>query len=218
MRNRRENEWTLWLPAVVSRLWHRKEEATADTQNPVCCICLKGMNLHPSHGTHLGLEPTHTPKARAEMAVLSVVHGQTGGSFNPSLSPGLSTPLCTHPWSSWLRSGLVGRTPQEHVLRLGVRVLEACQSNRPRAGLRPGPRGKLWSISVATGLVLVLAWEPAHCTLPSSAGVGVFRGNHGNAFVSQAEPRLCLCVCLTSPGVQGFLQVPVYVGSAVLLS
>ena len=124
------------------------------------------------------------------MAVLSVVHGQTGGSFNPSLSPGLSTPLCTHPWSSWLRSGLVGRTPQEHVLRLGVRVLEACQSNRPRAGLRPGPRGKLWSISVATGLVLVLAWEPAHCTLPSSAGVGVFRGNHGNAFVSQAEPRL----------------------------
>ena len=126
---------------------------------------------HPRHGTHLGLEPTPTPKARAEMALLSVVHGQTRGSFNPSLSPGLSAPLCTHLWSSWLRGGLVGRTPQGHVLRLGVRVLEACQSNRPFVGLRPGPRGKLRSISVATGLVLVLAWEPAHCTLPSPAGV-----------------------------------------------
>lgn len=82
----------------------------------------------------------------------------------------------------------MGRTPQEHVLCLGVRVLEACQSNRPCAGLRPGPRGN--SMEHLRGnrpLHPCLAWEPAHCTLPSSAGVGFFRGNHGNAFVSQAE-------------------------------
>lgn len=46
------------------------------------------------------------------------------------------------------------------------------------------------SISVATGLVLVLAWGPALHTLPSPAGVGFFMGNHGNTFVSEAWPHL----------------------------
>lgn len=46
------------------------------------------------------------------------------------------------------------------------------------------------SISVAAGLVLVLAWGPALHNLPSPAGVGFFMGNHGNIFVSEAWPHL----------------------------
>lgn len=46
------------------------------------------------------------------------------------------------------------------------------------------------SISVATSLILVLAWGPALHTLPSPARVGFLAGNHGNAFVSEAWPCL----------------------------
>lgn len=67
-----------------------------------------------------------------------------------------------------------------------------------------GLQGKLqaspWQLALS---LFGLGGRHALHTLPSPAAVGFFKGNHGNTFVSEAQPRLPL-VSLSSRGWEGF--------------